>query len=158
MSGGNSAVLSTAGLCGCGRPVRYMTPSGYACNKHMRCLTYEEQGAALRQANTQILNLLALIHRDGGHHTNAVGIERAISDAEQVLYKWRDAYDALELVGPPIEWQGRMDAAVAAERDACAEKVTGNYGWVNGVYFDDLGDAVRSNADAISISPKVGKP
>ncbi len=94
-----------------------MTPAGYACNKHMRCLTYEEQGAALRHANTQILNLLAIIHRDGGHHTDSVGIDRAIADAEQVLYKWRDAYDALDLVGHPIEWQGRMDAAVAAERE-----------------------------------------
>ncbi len=107
MSGGNSAVLSTAGLCGCGRPVRYMTPSGYACNKHMRCLTYEEQGAALRQANTQMLNLLALIHRDGGHHTDSVGIDRAIDDAEQVLYKWKGAYDVLESAGHQIEWQAR---------------------------------------------------
>lgn len=24
-------------LCGCGRPVRYQTQSGYACNKYARC-------------------------------------------------------------------------------------------------------------------------
>lgn len=24
-------------LCGCGRPWRYMTPSGNACNKYKRC-------------------------------------------------------------------------------------------------------------------------
>ena len=90
---GCSAVLSTAGLCGCGRPVRYMTKSGDACNKYMRCQTYEEQGEALKQANLQLMNLLALIHRDGGHHTKAVGLEQALADAEQVLYKWRDAYD-----------------------------------------------------------------
>ena len=28
--------------CGCGRPVQYETPSGYACNKHMRCRLVEE--------------------------------------------------------------------------------------------------------------------
>lgn len=92
---GVSPVLSTDGLCGCGRPVRYMTKSGDACNKYMRCPTYEEQGEALKQANLRLMNLLALIHRDGGHHTMEVGIEQALVDAEQVLYKWRGAYDVL---------------------------------------------------------------
>jgi hypothetical protein len=94
-NGGCSAVLSTAGLCGCGRAVRYMTPSGDACNKYMRCLTYEEQGEALKQANMRLLNLLALIHRDGGHHTMQVDVAQSLTDAEQVLYKWRGAYDVL---------------------------------------------------------------
>ena len=92
---GHSAVLSTAGLCGCGRRIRYMTPSGDACNKYGRCPTYEEQGEALRQANMRLLNLLALIHRDGGHHTIAVDVAQSLADAEQVLYKWRGAYDVL---------------------------------------------------------------
>lgn len=92
---GVSPVLSTGGLCGCGRAIRYMTPSGDACNKHMRCMTYEEQGEALKQANMRLLNLMALIHRDGGHHVLAVGLDQAIDDAEQVLYKWRGAYDVL---------------------------------------------------------------
>lgn len=112
------------GLCGCGRPARYMTPSGDACNKYMRCLTYEgsllqllrtnralsgqELGEALKQANCNLLNLLALIHRDGGHHVQAVGLEQALVDAEQVLYKWRGAYDVLvphnaELCGVPSD-------------------------------------------------------
>lgn len=89
------ARLLPAGLCGCGRPARYMTNSGDACNKYIRCLTYEEQGEALKQANMWLLSLLALIHRDGGHHAAEVGIEQALKDAEQVLYKWRDAYDVL---------------------------------------------------------------
>jgi hypothetical protein len=72
-----------------------MTPSGDACNKHMRCLTYEEQGRALQKANMLLLNLMALIHRDGGHHVQDVGLEQALVDAEQVLYKWRGAYDVL---------------------------------------------------------------
>ncbi len=29
-------------LCGCGKPVRYTSRSGGACNKYMRCPTYEE--------------------------------------------------------------------------------------------------------------------
>lgn len=89
------AATSTVGLCGCGRRIRYMTPSGDACNKYGRCLTYEEQGEALRQANMRLLSLLALIHRDGGHHTMQVDIAQSLADAEQVLYKWRGAYDVL---------------------------------------------------------------
>lgn len=36
-----------------------------------------------------------------------------------------------------------VSAAVAAEREQCAAIVAGNYGWVNGTYYDDLADAVR---------------
>ena len=43
----------------------------------------------------RLLNLLALIHRDGGHHTIAVDVAQSLADAEQVLYKWRGAYDVL---------------------------------------------------------------
>jgi len=43
----------------------------------------------------RLLNLLALIHRDGGHHTMQAGIEQSVTDAEQVLCKWRGAYDVL---------------------------------------------------------------
>ena len=85
----------TAGLCGCGRPIRYMTPTGDACNKYVRCPTYEEQAEALKRAHMWLLNLMALIHRDGLHHVQTVGLEQALADAEQVLYKWRGAYDVL---------------------------------------------------------------
>lgn len=27
--------------CGCGRPIRYETATGFACNKYFRCATYE---------------------------------------------------------------------------------------------------------------------
>jgi hypothetical protein len=90
-----SASRSTDRLCGCGKPIRYMTPSGDACNKHVRCLTYEEQRDALALANMKLMTLLCLIHRDGGHHVQAVGMDQALVDAEQVLYKWRGAYDVL---------------------------------------------------------------
>ena len=63
--------------------------------KRLRRLLYEEQGEALRQANMRLLNLLALIHRDGGHHTMQVDVAQSLADAEQVIYKWRGAYDVL---------------------------------------------------------------
>lgn len=43
----NISNRSTDGLCGCGRPMRYITRSGDACNKYRRCMTYEEQSDLL---------------------------------------------------------------------------------------------------------------
>lgn len=34
-------------------------------------------------------------------------------------------------------------AAWEAAYKACAAKVEGNYGWVDGVYFDDLAEALK---------------
>ena len=34
-------------------------------------------------------------------------------------------------------------AAVAAERERCALIAGDNYGWVDGLYFDNLADAIR---------------
>lgn len=58
-TGADPASALTNGLCGCGRAVRYETTSGPACNKHMRCLTYEEQGQALAAANMRWMILHA---------------------------------------------------------------------------------------------------
>jgi hypothetical protein len=58
---------SAPGPCGCDKPVRYMVGDNeYACNKYMRCLTYEEMRDALALANTGILKLRTAIerHRD----------------------------------------------------------------------------------------------
>ena len=33
------------------------------------------------------LDLLAVIHRDGGHHTNEVGFVQSCKDAEDVFYE-----------------------------------------------------------------------
>lgn len=62
---GHSAVLSTAGLCGCGRVIRYMTPSGDACNKYGRCPTYEEQRDALMKLNMLVMAYRAKREVDG---------------------------------------------------------------------------------------------
>lgn len=37
-----------------------------------------------------ILNLLAVIHGDGGHHTDAVGLKQSLADAERIAV-WRKA-------------------------------------------------------------------
>jgi hypothetical protein len=42
---------------------------------------------------TALGNLLAVIHRDGGHHTEAVGVEQSVADAHKV---WADLISALE--------------------------------------------------------------
>jgi len=75
-----------------------MTPNGDACNKYSRCPTYEELRDSLASTNLKLLNLLAIIHRDGGHHTHDSGLEYSCLDAVDVLHDWRTAYDALKLI------------------------------------------------------------
>ena len=46
------------GLCGCGKPVRYMIGGTEgACNRYMRCLTYEDLIVALVKSNETIHHL-----------------------------------------------------------------------------------------------------
>ena len=54
------------------------------------CTSQESQ--SLRE---QLGNLLALIHRDGGHHQTDVGAEQALIDAQKVLLDWRQSHDEL---------------------------------------------------------------
>lgn len=42
------------------------------------------------QAMRDLKNLLARMHRDGGHHTEEVGLLRSIRDAEDVYLKLRE--------------------------------------------------------------------
>ena len=43
----------------------------------------------------QLGNLLALIHRDGGHYQANVGTDKAVIDAQKVLLDWRQSHDEL---------------------------------------------------------------
>jgi hypothetical protein len=65
---------------------------------HTRSI-HREAAALLRtlaeQQDSSLLNLLAIIHRDGGHYVEQHGIEKATDDAHEVLYQWRGAFDAL---------------------------------------------------------------
>lgn len=45
------------------------------------------------RAEEALRELLAFIHRDGGHHTAEVGLQRSYNDAEIVLAAWKDAFD-----------------------------------------------------------------
>lgn len=49
----------------------------------------------LRKENTAALNLLAIIHRDGGHHTEAVGTIQSITDASAQVGEWLQKNDEL---------------------------------------------------------------
>jgi hypothetical protein len=45
--------------------------------------------------NTQLLrDLLAIIHRDGGYHTEKVGIEKSVRDAKEVFWQLSRERDA----------------------------------------------------------------
>lgn len=48
-----------------------------------------------RQNNTDLLNLLARIHRDGGHYVQKMGLARAVADADKLvaeLYALKEAH------------------------------------------------------------------
>ena len=44
-----------------------------------------------------VRNLLAVIHRDGGHHTARVGLGRSLKDAEKAVIEDRETLDRAEL-------------------------------------------------------------
>ena len=54
------------------------------------CTSQENQ--SLRE---QLGDLLALIHRDGGHHQANIGTEQALIDAKKALLDWRQSHDEL---------------------------------------------------------------
>jgi hypothetical protein len=43
-----------------------------------------------------LLNLLAVIHRDGGHHTSEVGVEQSVEDAYNVINELKLQIDDLK--------------------------------------------------------------
>jgi hypothetical protein len=54
-----------------------------------------ELEAKLKEREQQLGNLLARIHRDGGHHLNDVGYEQACLDADE---EWVKLCEAAEVV------------------------------------------------------------
>ena len=61
-----------------------------------------------------LIGLLCLIHRDGGHYIQEHGLAKAVADAHEALYLWREAFDAAPSVAPePVAWtlQSELDAA-----------------------------------------------
>ena len=47
--------------------------------------TSTEQRKKKQDIYEDLLNLLAVIHRDGGHYVSKYGIKKAIKDAEQIV-------------------------------------------------------------------------
>ena len=45
-------------------------------------------------SHRHLRNLLARIHRDGGHHTDACGLEKSVLDADAAVAMYISAYDA----------------------------------------------------------------
>lgn len=54
----------------------------------------------------QLGNLLALMHRDGGHHQSEVGTEQAIKDAEVIYYDLRGCEEEAKRLMEVILWAG----------------------------------------------------
>jgi hypothetical protein len=52
--------------------------------------------------NRHLLNLLAIIHRDGGHHTAEVGLEQSVKDAHE---RWGMLIQSSEAQKDPIAWK-----------------------------------------------------
>lgn len=48
--------------CGCGKGACYLTDSGYACNKYLRCLTYDELSAKFIEAQQGFARLKEQLH------------------------------------------------------------------------------------------------
>lgn len=73
----------------------------------------------------QLCNLLAVIHRDGGHHTGAVGLDSSVSDARSAVLSDRSHLDEsnreIEALERALDDQRqRREMAEACARDALA--------------------------------------
>lgn len=59
-----------------------------------------EERAAAPADDPNLIGLLCLIHRDGGHYIQEHGLAKAVADAHEALYLWREAFDAAPSVAP----------------------------------------------------------
>lgn len=50
-------------LCGCGKPARYETHRGMACNKYIRCPTYEELRELLEVLTREMMRTDATLEK-----------------------------------------------------------------------------------------------
>lgn len=56
--GDGNKIMYGEDLCGCGKPVRYMTTDNKgACSKYGRCPTYEELSEMLKVANLKLFRI-----------------------------------------------------------------------------------------------------
>ena len=55
----------------------------------------DEQLAAAKETDLLLRNLLCVIHRDGGHHITAHGLDQSVQDAMEAFYNLRDLPEQL---------------------------------------------------------------
>ena len=97
-----------------------------------------QQLAAAKETDLLLRNLLCVIHRDGGHHITAHGLDQSVQDAMEVFYNLRDlpeqlaaALAACEERAKALRWympmmsiehQDRINDILAIKPDASALK------------------------------------
>lgn len=69
------------------------------------------QADAIAALSSQLGNLLAVIHRDGGHYESEHGTERACADAETAVHVMRGCVDGF--ISSANEWRQRAEQAEA---------------------------------------------
>ena len=90
--------------------------------------------AELKERDLQLRHLLCIIHRDGGHHTQAHGLEQSIEDAKEKFFDLRDLPDTIAqqavrikeletirgngVLVPGPELKKMQEQLAAAEKDA----------------------------------------
>lgn len=88
---------------------------------------HEEQRKALERTHHMLRNLLARIHRDGGHYAAEHGLEKATEDADQIVAEvfadrdhWKRSFD--NMAGDVFE-EKRRHAVTQFDRDRLAGEV-----------------------------------
>ena len=94
-----------------------------------------QQLAAAKEIDLLLRNLLCVIHRDGGHHITAHGLDQSVQDAMEVFYNLRDLPEQL--------------AAALAACEAKDKRITLALEFYNEPAFD-VSDVLRT---ALAIKP-----
>jgi hypothetical protein len=72
------------------------------------CSCFTDEAAAelseLKKKEDWLSNLLAIIHRDGGHHEGNVGTKLAVEDAMKIYYELRAELDEAIRVMEPLTY------------------------------------------------------
>src|SRR5690606_22099037 len=107
------------------------TAWGHIAEQRMRELI--EASAAV----DQLRNLLAVAHRDGGHHTEAVGLARSAADAERAVADMLGEIDVMRpltatLIAMVRRARERMDPKLAAGLGQDLDRVLADAGIMEG--------------------------
>jgi hypothetical protein len=82
-----------------------------------------------------LIGLLCLVHRDGGHYIQEHGLAKAVADAHEALYLWREAFDAAPSVAPePVAhcWSVSVDGRFlfhSADLHDARLRLDGDFEW-----------------------------